>query len=167
MTSLMSLGVAEMTSINRGTVSAGMDLRLVGPNRIIVPLTAGLHYSNEDPYAVRMSFNVGLDEPVEWAFGRDLLAAALLAPEGIGDVRAWPSAASTACAEDGTDTGEKILNIVLGPPAGCARFEAGAAEIEAFLAQTYELVPGGEEPACLNLEAELADLLSQAEDEAA
>lgn len=162
MTSPMSLGVAEMSSTSRGTVFARQSVRLVGPDDVIVPLTADLNYSSQDPYAVRMSFDAGLGEPVEWFLGRDLLAAALHAPEGIGDVRAWPSAAPAASPGNGAGTGEKILNIVLGSPDGYARFEAGAAGIEAFLARTYELVPGGQEPACLNLDAELTELLGQA-----
>jgi hypothetical protein len=148
------MGVAEMSSSNRGTVSDGQDLRLVGPDGVIVALPVGLHYSSQDPYTVKMAFDAGTGEPVEWAFSRDLLAAALHGREGIGDVRAWPSVASA--------DGEKILNIVLGPPTGSARFEASAAGIEAFLARTFELVPGGQESACLDLDAELAELLSQA-----
>jgi hypothetical protein len=148
----MSLGVAEMSSTSRGMVCAEQDLRLIGPGDVVVPLKAGLRYNREDPYAIRMSFNTGLGEPVEWAFGRDLLAAALLAPEGMGDVRAWPSAGA----------GEKLLNIVLGSSDGYAHFETGAAGIEAFLTRTYELVPSGQEFACLNFDAELAELLSQA-----
>jgi hypothetical protein len=162
MNSLKSLGVAEMTSISRGMVSAWQDLRLVGPGHVIVPLTAGLHYSRLDPYAVRMSFETGLGEPVEWTFGRDLLAAALRGPEGLGDVRAWPTAASAASPGSAAGVREKVLNIVLGPPSGCARFEADAAGIAAFLTRTYELVPIGQESACLNLDAGLAELLSQA-----
>jgi hypothetical protein len=141
-----------MDSSDRDTVSARQDLRLVGPGHMIVPLTAALSYSRQDPYAVRMSLDVSLDEPVVWAFDRDLLAAALHAPAGIGEVRAWPSGGA----------GEKILNIVLGPPSGRARFEAGAAGIEAFLAEAYELVPAALASACLNIDAVLAELLSQA-----
>jgi len=89
----MSLGVAEMSSINRGTVSAGLDLRLVGPDGVMVPLRADLHYSSQDPYAVGMSLDTGMDEPVKWFLGRDLLAAGLHGREGIGEVRAWPSVA--------------------------------------------------------------------------
>ena len=150
-----------MGSINRDTVSATQDLLLVGPDHLIVPLTADLSYSRQDPYAVIVSLDVSLDEPVVWAFGRDLLAAALHGPEGIGDVRAWPSAVFPAAGEE-AGSWEKILNIVLGPPSECARFEASAAGIEAFLARTYELVPAGQESDCLNLDAELAELLSQA-----
>ena len=150
-----------MSNTSRGTVSAEQDLRLIGPGHAIVPLMADLNYSREDPYTVMMSIYAGPDEPVDWSIDRDLLAAALHARQGIGNVRAWPSAVS-ALAEEGADAGEKILNIVLGPPGGCARFEASAVGIETFLARTYELVPAGEESACLNLDAELIVLLSQA-----
>jgi hypothetical protein len=150
-----------MSSINRDMVSARQDLLLIGPDHVIVPLTAGLSYCRQDPYAVRVSLDVSLDEPVVWVFDRDLLAAAVHAPVGIGDVRAWPSAVSAAAGEE-AGCWEKILNIVLGPPSECARFEASAAGIEAFLARTYELVPAGQESACLNLDVELAELLSQA-----
>jgi hypothetical protein len=143
-----------MSSINRSTVSAEHDLWLIGPDDLTVPLTTGLHYSRQDPFAIRMSFDTGLDKPVEWAFDRDLLAAALNGPEGIGDVRAWPSA------RDGADS-EQILNIVLTTPAGYSRFEASAAEIEAFLGRTYELVPAGRECDDHDLDAELAEMLSQ------
>jgi Streptomyces sporulation and cell division protein, SsgA len=149
---MMSLGVAEMSSINRGTVSAGLDLRLVGPDGIIVPLRADLHFSSQDPYAVGMSLDTGAAEPVEWILGRDLLAEALHGRVGIGDVRAWPST---------SHSGAKVLTIVLGPPGGCARFEASAAEIEAFLARTFELVTSGQETHCSDVDAELAELLSQ------
>jgi sporulation and cell division protein SsgA len=57
------------------TVSAELGLRLVVPEHGPVPLVASLSYRGDDPYAVRMAFHVGLDEPVEWIFARDLLAA--------------------------------------------------------------------------------------------
>jgi hypothetical protein len=150
-----------MSSIDRDMVSARQDLRLIGPGNVTVPLMAGLNYSRQDPYAVRMSFDTSMDEPVVWTFDRDMLAAGLNAPEGIGDIRTWPSARSVS-AETEAGAGEKILNIVLGPPSGCARFEVDAAAIEAFLTRTFELVPAGQEFACLNLDAELTELLSQA-----
>jgi Streptomyces sporulation and cell division protein, SsgA len=145
-----------MSNTDGGTISAGQDLRLIGPDDLIVPLACGFHYSRQDPYAIKMSLDAGRAEPVEWTFGRDLLAAALKGPEGIGDVRAWPSSAAAEGAA------EKTLNIELGPPAGCARFKVGAAGVETFLARTYELVPVGQETDFLNLDAGLAELLDQA-----
>jgi len=143
-----------MSGVSQGAVWDVLEVRLVGPDGLVVELAAGLRYSRRDPYAVRVSFDAGLGGPVEWVLGRDLLAAALEGPEGIGDVRAWPSR--------GAAGGERVLVIVLAPPEGSARFEAGAAGIEAFLARTFELVPAGQESGCLDLDAELAELLSQA-----
>ena len=59
------------------TISAELGLRLVVPQQTIVPLVASMYYSGSDPYAVRMAFHVGTDEPVEWIFARDLLAAGI------------------------------------------------------------------------------------------
>ena len=56
------------------TVSAELGLSLVVPEHGSVPLVASLYYSADDPYAIRMAFHVGTDEPVEWIFARDLLA---------------------------------------------------------------------------------------------
>ena len=157
----MSLGVAEMGSTDRDMVRAEQELRLIGPEGLIVPLTAAWSYSRKDPYAVTMSLFAGADEAVTWTFCRELLAAALLGPAGIGDVHAWPAAA-VASAEDGVGAGEKILNIMLGSPDGCALFEAVAAGIEEFLGRTYEVVAAGQESGYLNIDAGLAELLTQA-----
>src|ERR1700719_953736 len=68
---------------SRVAVSAELSMGLVGPEHTIVPVMASLHYTSEDPYAVKMAFHVGTDEPVEWALARDLLAAAPASPGGI------------------------------------------------------------------------------------
>jgi len=146
-----------MSGTEDGTISAGQDVWLIGPDDMTMPLTCGLHYSRKDPYAVRMSLDSDTGQPVQWFISRDLLASAMYAPEGIGDLRAWPTPA-----EKGAGIGRKTLNIELGSPDGYVHFEASAAEIGAFLARTYELVPGGQESAFLNLDTELAELLSQA-----
>src|ERR1700727_3988120 len=134
-----------MMSSNHSEVSAELGLGLVGPERTIVPLTAGLSYSCADPYAIRMAFEVGTDEPVEWILARDLLAAGLQGSEGLGDVRAWPSAAS--CEPDVVavgGTGPAILNIAMSSPYGQAQFEVSAKAIEDFLQRTYQLVAIGQ-----------------------
>ena len=137
-----------MNSNSRTAVSAELGLGLVGPERTIVPLMASLSYSCQDPYAVKIAFHVGTDEPVEWTLARDLLAAALHAREGIGDVQAWPSAASG----DGlTGLGQQVLNISMTSPFGHAQFEASAAAVEAFLGQTYQVVPDGHESDFMDL----------------
>ena len=148
-------------SSNCSEISAELGLGLVGPERTIVPLTAGLSYSCADPYAVRMAFDIGTDKPVEWILARDLLAAALHGREGLGDVRAWPSAAS--CDPDAAATaGQEILNIAMSSPYGQAQFEVSARTIERFLQRTYQLVATGQESSYLDFDAELTELLSQA-----
>ena len=140
---------------SRVAVSAELNMGLVGPEHTIVPLMASLHYTCQDPYAVKMAFHVGTDEPVEWTLARDLLAAALHAREGIGDVQAWPSA------EPGFE-GAGILNISMTSPFGHAQFEALAAEVDGFLNRTYRIVPAGRESLFIDFDAELTELLSQA-----
>jgi Streptomyces sporulation and cell division protein, SsgA len=143
---------------SRVAVSAELSLGLVGPEHTIVPLMASLHYTCQDPYAVKMAFHVGTDEPVEWTLARDLLAAALHSHEGIGDVQAWPSAApGDPAAED--EAG--ILNLSMTSPYGHAQFEAPAAAVASFLRRTFRIVPAGQESQFIDFDAELAALLSQ------
>jgi hypothetical protein len=142
---------------SRVAVSAELNMGLVGAEHTIVPLMASLHYTCQDPYAVKMAFHVGTDEPVEWTLARDLLAAALNSREGIGDVQAWPSVAPG----DAMD-GAGILNISMTSPFGHAQFEAPAAAVASFLNRTYRIVPAGRESLFVNFDAELAELLSQA-----
>src|ERR1700757_915741 len=138
------------------TVSAELGLRLVVPQQTIVPLVASLYYSREDPYAIRIAFHVGLDEPVEWIFARDLLARGIESREGLGDVHVWPSAGSEGGAPG------SVLNIELSSPFGQAHFDAPVQEISAFLRRTYLLVPEGEESHHVDVETELTDLLRKA-----
>ena len=138
------------------TVSAELGLRLVVPQQTIVPLVASLFYSKEDPYAIRIAFHVGLDEPVEWIFARDLLSLGIEGREGLGDVVVWPSSGSA----DGAPG--RVLNIELSSPFGQAHFEAPIKEISDFLARTYAIVPEGEESDFVDVAAELTDLLKQA-----
>ncbi len=137
------------------TVSAELGLRLVVPQQTIVPLVASLYYNRTDPYAIRMAFHVGTDEPVEWIFARDLLAAGLESREGEGDVHVWPSE-TAAADEDGI-----VLNIELSSPFGQAHFEAPADAMAAFLSRTYAVVPSGKETQYVDIESELNDLLRQ------
>jgi hypothetical protein len=154
----------EMTTKgSRTAVTAEVRLGLVGPENAIVPLMASLTYSCADPYAVTMAFHVGTAEPVEWTLARDLLATALHSREGIGDVQAWPSAASAdPAAVDGVAAGQQILNISMTSPFGHAQFEASVEEIGRFLDRSYQVVPRGSETAYMNFDDELVQLLSQA-----
>jgi Streptomyces sporulation and cell division protein, SsgA len=139
------------------TISAELGLRLVVPRQTIVPLMASMYYSGTDPYAVRMAFHVGTDEPVEWIFARDLLAAGIEARQGEGDVQVWPS--PTSCAGTGGGDLGTVLNIELSSPFGQAHFEAPAEAMSAFLRRTYQIVPAGKESDFIDVDAELNDLL--------
>jgi Streptomyces sporulation and cell division protein, SsgA len=144
-------------------VSAELRLGLIGPEQTVVPLMASLHYTGQDPYAIRIAFHVGTDEPVEWTLARDLLAAAMHSRAGIGDVQAWPSAVpEDSAAEDGIATGTGILNIVMTSPFGRAQFEAPAGAVASFLHRTYQIVPVGDEGLFMDFDDELNELLSQA-----
>jgi hypothetical protein len=128
---------------------------------------ASVYYNGSDPYAVRMAFHVGTDEPVEWIFARDLLAAGIESRQGDGDVQVWPSPASCAETDDldligRNQAGGKVLNIELSSPFGQAHFEAPAQAMSAFLARTYQIVPAGKESSYIDIEAELNELLRSA-----
>jgi hypothetical protein len=138
------------------TVSAELGLRLVAPPQTIVQLTGSLFYSRHDPYAVRIAFRVGLEEPVEWVFARDLLLWGIRGRQGIGDVQVWPSPGPA-----GEDPGS-VLTIELTSPYGRARFETPAGQVSDFLRRTYQIVPHGEESSHLDLDAELNDIFRQA-----
>ena len=142
--------------MNSSTVSAELRLQLVAPPQTIVPLTGSLFYSRLDPYAVRIAFHVGLEEPVEWIFARDLLSRGIQGRQGIGDVQVWPSPGPA-----GGDPGS-VLTIELISPHGQARFETPAQGVTDFLRRAYRIVPDGQESGHVDLDAELNDLLRQA-----
>lgn len=149
----IKIGLAMNSS---STVSAEVGLRLVTAPQKIVPLTGSLIYSRQDPYAVRIAFHVGLGEPVEWIFARDLLSRGIQGRQGIGDVQVRPSPVS-AGGEPGS-----LLNIELISPCGQARFETPAWEVADFLRRAYQIVPDGKESGHIDIDAELNDLLRQA-----
>jgi hypothetical protein len=138
--------------INSATVSAELGLSLVVPDHGLIPLVASLRYTAEDPYAIRMAFHVGADDPVEWIFARDLLTAGVQCPAGEGDVQIWPA----------EEAGSKVLNIALCSPFGQAHFEAPLGETAGFLQRTYEVIPAGHESEFIDLDTELDTLLWRA-----
>jgi hypothetical protein len=142
------------------TVSAELGLRLVAAEQTIVPLVASLYYRGSDPYAIRIAFHVGADEPVEWIFARELLADGMTTPVGDGDVQIWPS--SPVDDPDGEIRGPlTVLNVKLSSPFGEAHFEAPAEAIIKFLDRTYSIVRMGQESDVIDIDAELNGLLWQ------
>jgi hypothetical protein len=130
------------------TVSAEVGLRLVASPQTIVPLTGSLFYSRQDPYAVRIAFHVGLEEPVEWIFARDLLSRGIKGRQGIGDVQVRPSP-GPAGGEPGS-----VLTIELTSPCGQARFETPAGEVTDFLRRAYQIVPDGQESGHIDIDTD-------------
>lgn len=134
-------------------VAAEIVLRLLVPGIEPIPLIARLYYTSDDPYAVRMSFHVETEEPVEWMFSRELLEAGIERVAGIGDVKFWPSVYV-----DYESRVNQFLNIELSSPFGFAHFEASLLEVKAYLARVNARVPAARQAAYCNWERELAKL---------
>jgi sporulation and cell division protein SsgA len=126
-------------------------LHLVGPTSW-TEVPAVLRYAVDDPFAVRIGFgdaDDGADDGITWLLGRELLAAGLDHPAGEGDVRLWPSR-----------TSGDVLYLHLRAPSGEALFEVSRGAVAGFLQMTENLVPAGEESSVLEVDSELAVLLS-------
>jgi hypothetical protein len=134
--------------------SCPLTLQLIGP-RSWTEVPALLSYEAADPFAVRIIFGDtgsgpgAADDGVTWLMGRDLLRVGLDRPAGEGDVRVWPASATA-----------DVLFLHLRAPSGEALFELSRATLAAFLRETEALVPSGSEAAVLDLDDELAALLS-------
>ena len=134
------------------TVSAEIELRLVVPGGPSLPVLATLRYESNDPWAVRVAFQTGGegDGIVEWMFARQLLTDGVAGACGEGDVRVWPALHGT----------ERVVNLAMASPSGSALFEIDRDGLVEFLQQTYLAVPTGLESESVDLDAELALLLS-------
>ena len=131
------------------SVTAEIELRLIVPGSPSLPVTAGLRYEHDDPYAVRVAFHTGGSDVVEWTFARSLLTDGVTHPVGEGDVQVWPSHSA----------GRPVVCISLSSPSGRAMFEAPLTQLVEFLTKTYAVVPTGSESDYVDVEAELALLL--------
>jgi len=132
------------------TVKTVVDFDLLDELGCTSPVQAELRYDAADPFAIRGDFCLG-GHIVRWVFARTLLRAGLYEPSGAGDVRVRP------WIDD--DGGDAVL-IELSSPDGSATMRGDASELEAFLLRTEVLVPPGCESAHLNLDDELARLLT-------
>ncbi|SFL17470.1 SsgA family sporulation/cell division regulator [Geodermatophilus ruber] len=126
-------------------------LHLVGPQSW-TEVPALLSYEISDPFAVRITFgdsSAGGGEGISWLVGRELLRTGLDRPAGEGDVRLWPSR-----------TSGDVLYLHLRAPSGEALFEVSRGTVAGFLRLTESIVPAGEESSVLEVDDELAALLS-------
>ena len=137
------------------TVRTELELRLVVPGGPSLPVLADVRYAANDPWAVRVAFQVGRaadgedDAVVEWMFARQLLTEGVACSVGDGDVRVWPSISNR----------EPVINLAMTSPSGSALFEMDRDALVEFLQQTYLAVPTGAEEDLVDLDAELALLL--------
>ncbi|WP_329564546.1 SsgA family sporulation/cell division regulator [Kitasatospora sp. NBC_01266] len=138
------------------TVEHAVHARLILSGHCSTGLRATLCYRADDPLAVRMVFpcEYSLDEPlgpqpgaeVVWVFARQLLAAGLNLPAGLGDVHIRPSRGPYTMVELRAAEGIALL-----------RFEA--VDLRRFLSASYRCVPDGEEGRHLDADRALAELL--------
>lgn len=117
-------------------------------------ITARLHYSPENPYAVRMAFHLRPGhEPVVWHMGRDLIRDGLIRFTGEGDVQIGPG-----------PHGSRDVLFRLRAHQGAALLTAPRQPLSAFLRRTAEVVPYGREAATpgflAGLDIELASILT-------
>ena len=142
-------------SIGMTSVHSEINLHLVLPGRPSLPVRAELRYDASDPYAVQIAFHTGSatdasQDVVEWTFARELLSDGVRGAAGEGDVQVWPS----------IDAGEPVMCLALSSPSGRALFEVPADVLVDFLSRTYDAVSTGSESRYVDLDAELALLLS-------
>ncbi|WP_171171085.1 SsgA family sporulation/cell division regulator [Streptomyces sp. I05A-00742] len=131
-------------------VERDLEIDLVLSPGHSVPVPARLHYRAEDPYAVRISFHVTSEEPVNWTFGRELLTEGLRRACGTGDVRVWPAWSG----------GRAVVCVALTSPDGEALLQAPVRVVTAWLRSTMRLVPLGTEGERLRLDEGLRYLLT-------
>ena len=134
------------------TVRTELELRLVVPGGPSLPVLADMRYAADDPWAIRVAFQTGGegDGIVEWMFARQLLTDGVSGTVGEGDIRVWPAMSG----------GERVINLAMASPSGSALFEIDRNGLVEFLQKTYLAVPTGSEEEVVDLDAELAILLS-------
>ncbi|WP_160503394.1 SsgA family sporulation/cell division regulator [Streptomyces sp. BA2] len=116
---------------------------------LVIEAELSLTYTTKDPLSVTLTFPPPAAEraPTTWVFSRDLLAAGLRARTGEGDVVIRPN-------------GPHRVLVTLTSPGGRVRGELEREQVEAFVRETYALLPVAEESAALGLDELVAALLS-------
>ncbi|MFE0512917.1 SsgA family sporulation/cell division regulator [Streptomyces sp. NPDC058964] len=132
-------------------VERELELRLVLSPERGIPVPARLAYRTDDPYAVRVTFHIDSEHPVNWTFARELLVEGVFRACGHGDVRVWPTKVE----------GRSVVLMALSSPDGDALLEAPAAQVSAWLERTLRVVPPGTEGEQLGIDDALGHLLAQ------
>ncbi|MEU1598319.1 SsgA family sporulation/cell division regulator [Streptomyces sp. NPDC005708] len=123
----------------RVSVTCALRVELVMEDLPVILLSAALHYSITDPFAVQLIL-APTETAVEWTFARDLLQAGIQQPSGIGDVEIWPArfpeedtaASDLICINLKSSDDETLLRV-------------SKAMTRTFLQQTYSMMPSGVE----------------------
>jgi hypothetical protein len=134
-------------------VERDLQLNLVVPGSVAVPVRVSASYDVHDPYAVTLVFHTGgtASDSVSWTFGRQLLTDGVSAAVGHGDVQVWPAQPTPASS----------VYLSLASPSGKALFEVRVTDLVEFLSLTYAAVPTGTEGDHLDVDAALAALLDR------
>ncbi|WP_228973801.1 SsgA family sporulation/cell division regulator [Streptomyces sp. DH12] len=133
-------------------IEQAVEARLVASAPCMDVVPAVLGYACADPYTVRMTFPAAATlEGVEvvWEFSRELLAAGLEGPAGLGDVRVRPYGHGRTVVEFHACEGVAVIHLRTG-------------ELRDFLRRALDLVPAGREHLHLDLDGRLARLLRDA-----
>ncbi|KJK56127.1 SsgA family sporulation/cell division regulator [Saccharothrix sp. ST-888] len=137
-------------------VELNLQTRLVVSITRAIPMTVRLTYSSGDPLAVHAYFPAEYSlepttttdpEEVEWVFARQLLAAGIDMPAGLGDVRVMPMSSETVAVELHSAEGKALLLVE-------------RRDLSHFLWHTYRVVPVGQEHEYVNTDQALAELLA-------
>lgn len=117
-----------------------------------VLVVSSWRYDPADPWAVTVVFTdpwVNDGAVPMWWFARELLAAGLHRPAGMGDVQLWPA----------YDILLPVVVMRLSSPDGESVLTVQSADVERFLARTYAWVPAGDEARFVDVDAAVARLL--------
>ncbi|NED15337.1 SsgA family sporulation/cell division regulator [Streptomyces sp. SID9124] len=129
-------------------IEQSVQARMVASAPQMETLPAVLSYDRADPFAVRMAFPApatleGTD--VSWQFSRDLLAAGMEVPSGLGDVRVRPFGYDRTVLEFHAAEGIAMVHV-------------RTADLRRFLRRAEDLVPCGHERRYLDLDRNLTEL---------
>lgn len=133
-------------------IEQAVQARLVASAPRTETVAATLRYDRGNPFAVQMAFPAratleGVD--VAWEFSRELLAAGVEEPAGLGDVRVRPYGYDRTVVE-------------FHAPEGVAMVHVRTSEVRRFLRRVQHLVPAGCEHRYLDLDQDLTELLRDA-----
>ncbi|MEU2250071.1 SsgA family sporulation/cell division regulator [Streptomyces sp. NPDC019224] len=129
-------------------IEQSVQARMVASAPQMETLPAVLSYDRADPFTVRMAFPAPATlegTEVSWQFSRELLAAGMEVPSGLGDVRVRPFGYDRTVLEFHAAEGVAMVHV-------------RTADLSRFLRRTEGLVPCGHEYRFLDLDRNLTDL---------